>query len=178
MKKKVFVSGHFNVLHPGHLRFLKFAKECGDYLVVGVESNKIARNAAYVDEKTRLNSIKSVSLVDEAFILRTSPSVFIKRKKPLIVVKGKEYENQTNDEFKILDWYIQLYALYKVEGMVVNEVPTLERMLKLTDKLIGKRSDDYKRVAKVLAETYCKQEMYYEFYTFVKKRRLKISCRN
>ena len=105
MKKKVFVSGHFNVLHPGHLRFLKFAKECGDYLVVGVESNKIARNAAYVDEKTRLNSIKSVSLVDEAFILRTSPSVFIKRKKPLIVVKGKEYENQTNDEFKILKKY-------------------------------------------------------------------------
>ncbi len=105
MKKKVFVSGHFNVLHPGHLRFLKFAKECGDYLIVGVESNKIARNAAYVDEKTRLNSIKSVSLVDEAFILRTSPSVFIKRKKPLIVVKGKEYENQTNDEFKILKKY-------------------------------------------------------------------------
>ena len=43
MKKIVFVSGHFNVLHPGHLRFLKFAKECGDYLIVGVESNKIAK---------------------------------------------------------------------------------------------------------------------------------------
>ena len=80
MKKKVFVSGHFNVLHPGHLRFLKFAKECGDYLIVGVESNKIAKKDAYVDEKIRLNSIKSVSLVDEAFILKTTPSVYIKKK--------------------------------------------------------------------------------------------------
>ncbi len=105
MKKKVFVSGHFNVLHPGHLRFLRFAKECGNYLIVGVESNKIAKKAAYVDEKIRLNSIKSVSLVDEAFILRTSSLSYIKKKKPSIVVKGKEHENQSNEESKILNRY-------------------------------------------------------------------------
>ena len=105
MKKIVFVSGHFNVLHPGHLRFLKFAKECGDYLIVGVESNKIAKNAAYVDEKIRLNSIKSVSLVDEAFILKASPSSYIRQKKPSIVVKGKEHENQENQEYKIIKKY-------------------------------------------------------------------------
>ena len=31
-----FVSGNFNVLHPGHLRLLKFAAEISDKLVVGV----------------------------------------------------------------------------------------------------------------------------------------------
>ena len=46
--KKVFVSGHFNVLHPGHLRLFRFAKECGDILIVGVESDRIAGNDAYV----------------------------------------------------------------------------------------------------------------------------------
>jgi hypothetical protein len=30
-RKTVFVSGHFNVLHPGHVRLLRFAKECGDH---------------------------------------------------------------------------------------------------------------------------------------------------
>ncbi len=35
--RMVFVSGCFNVLHPGHLRLLRFAKECGDRLVVAVE---------------------------------------------------------------------------------------------------------------------------------------------
>ena len=95
-KKTVFISGHFNVLHPGHLRLLKFAKDTGDELVVGVESNKIAGDKAYVDEKIRLNSIKSISWVDKAFILRKSVIDFIKRNKPSIIVKGKEFENQNN----------------------------------------------------------------------------------
>ena len=34
-KRVVFVSGNFNVIHPGHLRILNFAAECGDFLVVG-----------------------------------------------------------------------------------------------------------------------------------------------
>ena len=38
----VFASGHFNVLHPGHLRLLRFAKEIGGHLVVAVESDRIA----------------------------------------------------------------------------------------------------------------------------------------
>jgi len=39
-KRIIFVSGNFNIIHPGHLRLLRFAKECGDYLVVGVLDNK------------------------------------------------------------------------------------------------------------------------------------------
>ena len=35
-KRIVFVSGNFNTVHPGHLRLLRFAAECGDFLVVGV----------------------------------------------------------------------------------------------------------------------------------------------
>ena len=30
-KRIVFVSGNFNTLHPGHLRLLRFAAECGDF---------------------------------------------------------------------------------------------------------------------------------------------------
>ena len=35
-KRVVCVFGNFNILHPGHLRMLKFAKENGDFLVVGI----------------------------------------------------------------------------------------------------------------------------------------------
>src|SRR6266700_195908 len=44
-KRVVFVSGTFNIVHPGHLRLLRFAAECGDYLVVGVLSDQLAANA-------------------------------------------------------------------------------------------------------------------------------------
>ena len=56
-RKTVFVSGHFNVLHPGHVRLLRFAKECGDHLTVAVESDRIAGVAAHVPEQLRLEGI-------------------------------------------------------------------------------------------------------------------------
>ncbi|MFM7615722.1 MAG: adenylyltransferase/cytidyltransferase family protein [Synechococcales cyanobacterium] len=48
--KTVFVSGNFNVLHPGHLRLLRFAKECGDRLIVAVQSDRMAGKGAHVTE--------------------------------------------------------------------------------------------------------------------------------
>ncbi|WP_457488826.1 adenylyltransferase/cytidyltransferase family protein, partial [Tardiphaga sp. P5_C10] len=38
-KRISFVSGNFNVVHPGHLRLFKFAQELGDVLVVGVNAD-------------------------------------------------------------------------------------------------------------------------------------------
>ena len=142
MKKIVFVSGHFNVLHPGHLRFLKFAKECGDYLIVGVESNKIAKNAAYVDERIRLNSLKSVSLIDEAFILRTTPSLYIKKRKPHIVVKGKEYENLENEELNILKNYGGKLIFSSGEKMF-SSVDLIQREFAYRNLINLKKSNEY-----------------------------------
>ena len=70
-------------MHPGHLRFLNFAKKCGDHLIVGVENNKRAGNNVYVDEKIRLSNVKSINCVDEAFILKTSPKDYIKKKQTI-----------------------------------------------------------------------------------------------
>jgi len=102
--KKVFVYGDFNILHPGHLRLLKFAKESGDFLIVGVNGDKFTSNKG-IDENTRLESIKATSYVDEAFILDISPIEYIKQFKPDIVAKGKEYENKENLEFDIINTY-------------------------------------------------------------------------
>ena len=38
-RRIVFVSGNFNIVHPGHLRLLQFAAECGDFLAVGVNAD-------------------------------------------------------------------------------------------------------------------------------------------
>ncbi len=101
--KKVFVSGDFNILHPGHLRLLKFAKESGDYLIVGVNGDNLSSKSE--TENIRLESVKATSYVDESFIMKISTLDWIKKYKPDIVVKGKEHECNINKELKILTTY-------------------------------------------------------------------------
>lgn len=103
--KTVLVSGAFNVLHPGHLRLLRFAKECGARLVVAVNSDRIAANSAHVPEQLRLESLQSVSWVDEAFIADEPMTSVIARLRPDIVVKGKEHESCVNPELAVLEQY-------------------------------------------------------------------------
>ena len=105
MKKTALVYGNFNILHPGHLRLLKFAKESSDYLIVAINSEKLTNGLNLLDEKTRLESIKATSFIDEAFILNENILDYIKRKKPNIIVKGKEHEQKMNPEENILKEY-------------------------------------------------------------------------
>jgi rfaE bifunctional protein kinase chain/domain len=102
-KKVVFVSGSFNILHPGHLRLLRFAKECGDYLVVGVLDDKSP--GSFIDEELRLEGLQAIAWVDYAFILRESTEVFIEKLRPAFVVKGKEHEELENPERDVLHQY-------------------------------------------------------------------------
>lgn len=104
MNKKVFVSGDFNILHPGHLRLLKFAKESGNYLIVGVNSDQNSSNKG-IPQSIRLESIKATSYVDEAFILNETSTKWIKKNKPHIVVKGKEHEIKENPELETIKAY-------------------------------------------------------------------------
>ncbi len=103
--KIVLVSGHFNVLHPGHVRLLRFAKECGDKLIVAVESDRIAKNAAHVPEQLRLEGVQSNIWVDEAFLFDEPVVDLIARIRPDVVVKGKEHEQRVNPELAVLGEY-------------------------------------------------------------------------
>lgn len=106
MKKGVvFVSGIFNVLHPGHLRLLKYARDLGERLVVGVISDAIAGRDAHVPEQLRLEALQLNELVDEAFLVHTSPEVEIDRLRPAFVVKGKEHSRRENPELQVLQRY-------------------------------------------------------------------------
>lgn len=105
MIKTVLVTGNFNILHPGHLRLLKFAKECGDILIVGVQSDRLSSGDSIVPEEMRLEGIKSNSSVNEAFIFDVSISKLIAKIRPDIVVKGKEYESSFNEELVELQKY-------------------------------------------------------------------------
>ena len=101
--KVVLVSGNFNILHPGHMRLLRFARECGDRLLVGVFSDRIAGKGAHVPEMLRLESVQTNSWVDEAFLIDEPIADVIARLRPDIVVKGKEHEDGVNPELQALE---------------------------------------------------------------------------
>ncbi len=100
----VFVSGTFNIVHPGHLRLLRFASECGDYLAVGILASELDSNAQ-LNQETRLEGVAAISWVDHAFLLHDPPERFVAELRPDVVVKGKEHENTENPELAAVQAY-------------------------------------------------------------------------
>jgi rfaE bifunctional protein kinase chain/domain len=104
-KKTVLVTGSFNLLHPGHLRLLKFAHGLGGHLIVAVYSDELAADGAYLNEDFRLDAIRSIGFIDESFILYESIDVLISKIRPDIIVKGNEHERKFNIELDSLKKY-------------------------------------------------------------------------
>jgi len=102
-KSLVFVSGNFNIVHPGHLRLLQFAASCGDFLIVGVNNQPSV--SLTIPSQMRLEGVKAISLVNYAFLLEGRPENFIEMLRPQIVVKGKEFEGRKNPEKSIIESY-------------------------------------------------------------------------
>ena len=101
----VLVSGSFNILHPGHLRLLKFARDCGHKLIVAVYSDSMAGDSAHLYDYLRLEAVRSISFVDDAFIINEPIEKIVEKLKPDVVVKGNEHAQKYNPELDILSTY-------------------------------------------------------------------------
>lgn len=74
-KRIVLVGGVFDILHFGHVHFLKKAKSLGDYLVVAIESDKRVKklkgaNRPFHSQKQRKEILESLNFVDKVLILK------------------------------------------------------------------------------------------------------------
>lgn len=103
-QESVFVSGMFNVLHPGHFRFLKYAASLGGKLSVGVLCDRLAPLAT-VAQGERLQNMRELAFIDEVFLLEVLPEKYIAKARPDFVVKGWEYHDQDNPEIEVLESY-------------------------------------------------------------------------
>ncbi|QOG12171.1 PfkB family carbohydrate kinase [Arcobacter sp. FWKO B] len=101
-KTVAFVAGNFNILHTGHQRLLKFAKENADILVVGVNEKDDLTDL--IDKELRLEGILNSVFVDYALIVDDYLECILLLR-PDIVVKGKEHENEENLEEELLKSY-------------------------------------------------------------------------
>ncbi|HSW70583.1 MAG TPA: PfkB family carbohydrate kinase [Gammaproteobacteria bacterium] len=102
-KRMAFVSGNFNIVHPGHLSLLNFAAECADFLVVGL--NPDSSPGTLLPQHLRLEGIRAIGCVDAALLLPCPAEELIAALQPDIVVKGKEHEQHFNPEQMIVESY-------------------------------------------------------------------------
>jgi rfaE bifunctional protein kinase chain/domain len=102
-QRVAFVSGNFNIVHPGHLRLLKFARDMADVLVVGLQIDTTP--GVTVPGEMRLEGVRALTLVDHAFIMDEEVEGVIAQLAPDFVVKGKEFENRFNVEADVVEGY-------------------------------------------------------------------------
>lgn len=101
-ERTVLVSGYFRVLHPGHVRLLRFAKSLGDRLIVAVLSDDPNGSGAEIAGHQSLEAVQSLRMVDSAFVTQGPIEEVIQRLQPDIVVKGREHRFLINPEESIL----------------------------------------------------------------------------
>jgi len=96
-KKVVFTNGCFDLIHLGHIHYLAEAKELGDILIVGVNSDASVRRIKSADrpikdEQSRMAIIQSLKMVDRAILFEEdTPLELIKSIVPDVLVKGGDW---------------------------------------------------------------------------------------
>ena len=102
MSIQIFVNGTFDILHPGHIQLLNYAKSLGDSLTVGIDSDRRVR-----EKKGPTRPVNSVG--DRAYMLQNLKAVdyivifdsdeelerCIKTVKPDIMVVGSDWKGKS-----------------------------------------------------------------------------------
>lgn len=96
-RRVVFTNGVFDILHPGHVRYLRAARARGDALFVAVNSDRSVRankgpSRPVVPEGERAELVASLSAVDAVFVFdEDTPARAIAAIVPHVLVKGADW---------------------------------------------------------------------------------------
>lgn len=123
--KRILTYGTFDLLHYGHIRLLKRAKELGDYLIVAVstdEFNEIKNKKSYHNYETRKKMLEAIRYVDLVI-----PEENWEQKKDDvinyhvdIVVMGSDWEG--SDKFDYLKEYCEVVYLPRTKGVSTTKI--------------------------------------------------------
>ena len=108
-KKTVFTNGVFDILHIGHLTYLEEARNLGDVLIVGVNSDASVKvnkgdKRPINSQKNRAEMLSGLKFVDYTVIFdEKTPEKLLDLLKPDIHVKGGDYKKEDLPETKIVE---------------------------------------------------------------------------
>jgi D-beta-D-heptose 7-phosphate kinase/D-beta-D-heptose 1-phosphate adenosyltransferase len=97
-KRIVFTNGCFELVHPGHVQYLRAARRLGDALVVGINSDRSARRLGkgpgrpLVAEGDRAEVLAALEMVDFVTLFaQDTPAELIELVRPDVLVKGGDW---------------------------------------------------------------------------------------
>ena len=132
--KIVFTNGVFDILHIGHIEYLKKAATFGDFLIVGLNSNlsvkKLNKGSErpIVDEDDRAKILSCLYFVDLVIIFNeANPEELIKNIKPSIYIKGGDYDVENIPETDLVKSYggvikKGLYVKGKSSSLIISQL--------------------------------------------------------
>jgi D-beta-D-heptose 7-phosphate kinase/D-beta-D-heptose 1-phosphate adenosyltransferase len=100
-KRVVFTNGCFDLLHVGHVRYLAAARDAGDLLIVGINSDASVRRLKgparpLVDETARAEVIAALAAVDWVTVFdEDTPAELVRRVQPDVIAKGGDWTPET-----------------------------------------------------------------------------------
>lgn len=135
-KKIVFTNGCFDIIHKGHIQYLQQAKEMGDILIVGLNSDSSIKRLKgeerpIKDQDERALILSSLGFVDYVVVFdEDTPYDIIRKIHPDILVKGGDYkiENVVGREFAketVLIQFVQGYSTTET----INKMKKTERLI-------------------------------------------------
>jgi D-beta-D-heptose 7-phosphate kinase/D-beta-D-heptose 1-phosphate adenosyltransferase len=118
-KKTVFTNGCFDIIHSGHIRYLREAKTLGDVLIVGLNSDssvgKIKPGRPIVPQDERAEVLSALEMVDYVTIFdEKTPYKTIKLLMPDILVKGGDWKIEDIVGADLVD---EVYSLPYIRGL-------------------------------------------------------------
>jgi rfaE bifunctional protein nucleotidyltransferase chain/domain len=130
-KKIVFTNGCFDIIHIGHVRYLREARALGDVLVIGINSDKsvssIKPNRPINPQTHRAEVLSSLEMVDYVVLFdEGTPYELIKLIKPDVLVKGGDWKKENMVGSDIAK---ETHSLPYVEG--VSTTGIIERIKRL-----------------------------------------------
>ena len=123
--KVVLTYGTYDLLHYGHIKLLKRAKELGDYLIVGIstdEFNDIKGKKSYYDYETRKMMLEAIRYVDKVIPetdWNQKPDD-IKKYNVDIVTMGSDWKG--NLRFECLKEYCKVVYLERTDGISTTQI--------------------------------------------------------
>lgn len=134
-KKIVFTNGCFDILHIGHIRYLEEAKNFGDVLIIGLNSDssvsKIKPGRPVIPEQQRAEVLSALYMVDYIILFNEdTPYGLIREIKPDALIKGADWKEE---DIVGRDIVKEVHTIPFVKGASTSEIIKKIQKLKIKD---------------------------------------------